>query len=253
MALPTAYILCSTPRSGTTLLCDLLAQTGVAGRPNSFFRRKSLGYWAEQWGLGQDVDWQDAAFAVRYFAAMRRAGQGETGVFGLRLMGGDLKFVCDWLTRRYPPVLTDADRFAAAFGSLRFIYLSRRDKLAQAVSYIRAEQTGLWHGRSDGSTLEEIPPTLAAGYDAAQITARMQTLAAHDAAWPCWFEKQGIAPLTITYEGLAIDPRSTLAMVLDFIGQDRALAANTAPGVRKLADDTSADWIRRYRRDHPNP
>ena len=250
---PTAYILCSTPRSGTTLLCDLLSQTGVAGHPNSFFRQKSLKYWADLWGLEGCVDCQDAAFSARYLAAMRQAGQGETGLFGLRLMGPDLQFACDWLGRMHPGRPSEADRFAAAFGPLRYIYLSRSDKLAEAVSYIRAEQTGLWHGRPDGSTLEEIAPTVPQGYDPALITARMAELSAYDAAWPRWFEAQGIAPLRLSYEELAAAPQATLAQVLGHIGQDPAIAANTAPGLRKLADETSADWIRRYRDAHPTP
>lgn len=248
---PCAYILCSAPRSGTTLLCDLLSQTGRAGHPNSFFRQKSLNYWADLWGLGGRADCQDAAFSTRYLTAMRQAGQGETGMFGLRLMGPDLQFACDWLGRLYAGKTSDADRFAAAFGPVRYIHLSRSDKLAEAVSYIRAEQTGLWHGRADGSTLEENPPTMAPGYDAAVITARMAELSAYDAAWPRWFEAQGIVPLSLTYETLAADPKGELAKVLRHIGQDPALADEAKPGLRRLADETSADWIRRYRDAHP--
>jgi len=32
-----AYLVCSTPRSGSTLLCELLKSTGVAGRPDEYF------------------------------------------------------------------------------------------------------------------------------------------------------------------------------------------------------------------------
>ena len=32
-------LVCATPRSGSTLLCALLAGTGVAGRPQEFFER----------------------------------------------------------------------------------------------------------------------------------------------------------------------------------------------------------------------
>ncbi|MDE0415807.1 MAG: Stf0 family sulfotransferase, partial [bacterium] len=38
----------STPRSGSTLLCDLLTDTGVAGQPHSYFRREDISWWAEQ-------------------------------------------------------------------------------------------------------------------------------------------------------------------------------------------------------------
>jgi trehalose 2-sulfotransferase len=32
-----SYVVCATPRSGSTLLCALLAGTGVAGRPEEYF------------------------------------------------------------------------------------------------------------------------------------------------------------------------------------------------------------------------
>src|SRR3712207_7978474 len=32
-----SYLVCATPRSGSTLLCHLLEQTGVAGRPEEYF------------------------------------------------------------------------------------------------------------------------------------------------------------------------------------------------------------------------
>src|SRR3954471_16518163 len=34
-----SYLVCATPRSGSTLLCELLAATGVAGRPEEPFER----------------------------------------------------------------------------------------------------------------------------------------------------------------------------------------------------------------------
>ena len=36
MAAP-SYLVCATERSGSTLLCELLAGTGVAGRPEEYF------------------------------------------------------------------------------------------------------------------------------------------------------------------------------------------------------------------------
>ena len=34
-----SYVVCATPRSGSTLLCALLAGTGVAGNPEEYFER----------------------------------------------------------------------------------------------------------------------------------------------------------------------------------------------------------------------
>lgn len=247
-----AYILSSNPRSGTTLLCDMLAQTGVAGRPDSFLREKDLQDWSRDWGLEGPVSRDDPAFTARYFAAMRKEGTGGTPVFGLRLMGPDLRLACDWLAQVSPGHASAQALFDATFGPTRFVHLSRQDKLAEAVSYLRAEQSGLWHQRPDGSALEQLDPVGQPGFDADRISALVTELAGYDAAWNDWFAAEGIAPLRITYEALADRPQEVLAEVLAFIGQDPAKAAQVMPGVRKLADATSADWIARYRAARPD-
>jgi LPS sulfotransferase NodH len=48
----TSYIICTMPRSGSTLLCKLLASTGRTGNPNSFYHRAEfMREWAAEWGL----------------------------------------------------------------------------------------------------------------------------------------------------------------------------------------------------------
>src|SRR5205814_9813031 len=44
-----AYLLCGTPRTGSTLLCGLLRSTDVAGRPESYFRLPDEQAWADRW------------------------------------------------------------------------------------------------------------------------------------------------------------------------------------------------------------
>lgn len=228
-------------------MCTMLEASGVAGKPNSFFRPKSLENWMTRWGVSGPFDIMDPDFNAAYFAAMRTEGRGGTPVFGLRLMGPDLTFACAWLDQRHPNLPNDLARLEAAFGPLRFIHLARKDKLAEAVSYLRAEQTGLWHRNADGSVLEQIAPTEADGFDAAVITDRMRMLQGYDADWQDWFAREGISPLRLTYEAFARDPQAGLALVLAHIGQDPALAKGVTPGLSKLADATSTDWIARYR------
>ncbi len=33
----TSYLVCATPRSGSTLLCEALTNTGIAGQPKEYF------------------------------------------------------------------------------------------------------------------------------------------------------------------------------------------------------------------------
>jgi LPS sulfotransferase NodH len=48
---PSSYLICGTPRTGSTLLCSLLTSTGVAGRPDSYFRQPDLNRWAREFGV----------------------------------------------------------------------------------------------------------------------------------------------------------------------------------------------------------
>ena len=41
-----SYLICTTPRTGSTLLCGLMASTTVAGRPESYFREPDEQLWA---------------------------------------------------------------------------------------------------------------------------------------------------------------------------------------------------------------
>jgi LPS sulfotransferase NodH len=46
-----SYLICATPRTGSSLLCGLLESTGVAGHPESYFRQPDEQAWAAQWGI----------------------------------------------------------------------------------------------------------------------------------------------------------------------------------------------------------
>ena len=75
-----ACIICGTPRSGCTLLCDLLAGSGVAGRPNSFYRRESIAHFAHEFGVPAADGIDGVAFDRAYLDAVRREGKGGTPV-----------------------------------------------------------------------------------------------------------------------------------------------------------------------------
>jgi len=74
-------------------------------------------------------------------------------------------------------------------------------------------------------------------------------LEAYDTAWNIWFAAQGITPLRIGYDRLSADPAATLLAICEALGVQPPNARNIRPGVAKLADETSLDWMRRYRQD----
>jgi trehalose 2-sulfotransferase len=195
---PRSYVLCGTPRTGSTLLCGLLSSTGVLGRPESYFREPDEVAWAARFGLategGRVRDYR------AFVDAARNAGTSNNGVFGARIMWGSLERMMEGLGQ--VPGDTDLPVLEEALGPLTFFQLRREDIAAQAASWCRAEQTGYWQ-RGDVITREP-------HRDIAQMRLLMETIQKHNAAWQAWFDAQGVEPHTVTYERLVGDCRRVI-------------------------------------------
>jgi len=244
-----SYILCTSPRSGSTLLCKLLSASNVAGQPASYFHEPSVASWQAYLGLEAKSSEPEADALRSVFDAAVEKGTRGTGLFGLRLQRHSFDFFIEKLGVLYPEGPTDADRLKAAFGKVLFIHLTREDKIGQAISYVRAEQSGLWHRAADGSELERLSAPRPLEYDLVALKECHDRFIRFDSDWLAWFAEQGIVPLTITYEDLAADPQATLRRVLERLGLEASAADHAVPGVAKLADATNAEWAMRLRQD----
>ena len=246
MSRPTeAYIICATPRSGSTMLCDLLAATGVAGQPESYYRRQSIADYCEEFDLPMG-EIGNPDFERAYLDAVLRQGTGSTGMFGLRLMWESAKELAPLLARLYPQAGDDAARLASAFGAPTYIHLSRKDKLAQAISRLRAEQSGLWHRSADGTERERTAPPREPEYDHDRLAGFVAEAEADDHAWLTWFATHRIEPVRIVYEQFSADPKATLAGLLTALGRDASIANAVEVRTSRLADETSQEWARRF-------
>jgi LPS sulfotransferase NodH len=165
----TSYLICSTPRTGSSLLCDALAGTGVAGRPEEYFQfRARTGFprrpqeYFEGAGdpeifdiLGprtrvEDVEarYDPSRFEryEQYLAWAVEAGTTSNGVFGAKVMWGYFNGFVTGLRWALPgrQRLPVPELVQSVFPNLTYITVSRRDKVRQAVSLWRALQTWSW-------------------------------------------------------------------------------------------------------------
>ena len=236
-----SVLLFTTPRSGSTLLCTLLRDADVAGRPESWFRTQNRAEFAAGWGLPPEPAFAD------YLQAAIRAGQSPNGTFGLRMMANNLSELVGDLAGIYGSA-PDPALLGLAFGDIFYVRLKRRDTVAQAVSRYRAEASGLWHRNNDGSPRElfgDAPKSVT--YDASTIAAHLAEIEALDAQWDRWFITHKITPLFVTYETLSADPAATARKLLEDLGQ--TATSPVRPGTAKLADAESANWIARFRHE----
>lgn len=234
---PDSYLICATPRSGSTLLCGLLSSTGVAGRPESYFRVPDEQLWAGRWRIRRDnagrFDYRD------YVRAALAEGRTENGLFAARVMWGTLG---EMMARLSPKDarLSDLEALTEVLGRIDFVHLWREDTVAQAVSWVRAEQTHVWQ-RDDRLVRGRAPH-----FDAQAIAECVRTIHEHNAGWRSWFASVGVRPYEVTYEQLVADMNGVTRAILDHLGSGRA-TLEISPRHERLGDDLNLDWIRRYR------
>lgn len=248
------YLVCASQRSGSTLLVESLAATGVAGTPEEFFQEFPSSCHSPQpreWfaetddpeilGLLAEVD--DGVVDTRSFAQWRAdvlaEGRSANGVWGGKLM---------W--NQVPLLIT---RARVGSGSLRtairvllgadplYVHVYRDDVVPQAVSMWRAVQTRVW--RHDGGAED----TDTAVYRAEGIAHLAGILLQQERSWREWFASEGIEPLDIEFGELTKDPSGTTSRVLAALGQDPALAP--PPPLKPQSNARSKEWVERYRDD----
>jgi trehalose 2-sulfotransferase len=266
----TAYLICATPRSGSTLLCEALANTGVAGRPEEYYqhRRKTglprrpreyfesahipeveriLGDYAR-------VDDEPSLFDPRRFATyadyidwtVERATT-PNGIFGAKVMwayfGGFLSRLRELPGRDGAP---DAALVPSLFPNIRYVFVTRADKARQAVSLWRALQTWTWRrDRHDDS-----PPRGTLTYSYAGIDHLRRSIEEEERCWHAYFDEAGVTPRTIVYEHLAVRYEDTAADVVRYLGLEPAsVRMEGRRQMRRQADALSAEWVTRYRAD----
>lgn len=239
-----SFLVCGTPRTGSTLLCGLLAATGVAGKPESYFRLPDERSYAEAWGVQVGPDGPlDYGCYVR--AAMG-VGSTANGVFGARAMWGTMGEVVGKLRAAYShPLGPDIEVLEQVLGQTRFVHLQRGDVVAQAVSWTRAEQSSYWQ---DG---DEVPPGWRPRFDYNEVDGYVKAINEHNAAWHEWFNASGIVPLRVLYEDMVADITGATNAILQLLGIDLPSGHVITAGTRRQADEINDEWARCYRAPGP--
>ena len=210
------YAICGDARCGSIFLCHLLRSTGVLGRPSEFFH-----------------DARVARAVVRDPEAVlgRLAPEAATpnGVYGLKVFAPHFDQVV-------------AARWAERLPRLGFVFLTRRDLLGQALSLVRALQSGQY--KSDQPRQGE------PRYDGAAIADSLARLAYGQARWQSWFARNGIEPLRLVYEDVVAAPQAAVDAVAKLVGVEELARADLSQiEVRVQRDALTEAWRERFVRE----
>jgi len=278
-----SYIVCATPRSGSTLVCHALEETGVAGRPEEYFealRHSGRPRRPEEYFVGAEDPsirdhlgerafgselpprsplWSRAAYD-RYLEWAFEAGTTPNGTFGAKLMWG---YFGDFVSLlRNVPDYRDvplAQLLPAVFPGLTFVRVVRANKVRQAVSLWKAVQTATWRedqASAKAASLEEngsAPyrsfieghrPQLRFHYKA--IAHLLEQILIEEASWDAFFEHSGIEPVLVLYENFAADYETSTLRLLERLGLSPPEGFEFEPRMKRQSDRVNDDWVKRY-------
>ncbi len=242
-----SYIVCSTGRSGSTLLCRTLQQLDFCGSPDEYFHHDKI----KEFKLKGDPD-----KFISYFNSVVQEGT-TNGIFGMKMHYWQMYDFIK-LAKESPlfEKKKDLEILNSLFPNLKFIYIWRQDMIAQAVSTIIALQTKTWNINVSKSTdqqnlKKEIDSNLKnidIKFKPLLIYRWEQKFNDQNRRWKIFLKENNLNYYEVTYENLTSCFEEEIKNVLEFLGTDKTLIPNEIKmGTKKVSTDTNQKFINYYK------
>lgn len=244
-----SYLICSAPRTGSNLLATALRRTGVAGRPMEFFADEIFTDPQHQSKMGVPP-----AEIVKEWGAWLDYIAGKfitsNGIFGATVHWWHLDRLLSLVAQAKPMLASSrmsAGDLQAFFPGLRFIWLRRVNKAAEAVSHYRARHSGVWQifaedGRPGSAANVDVP------YNFAEIDKLAGNAMRADDGWRDFLRPVSDQTLDLTYEELNSDYERAIRKVLKHLNVS-SMKPIPPPPYLKQADSRSLELEQTYRRE----
>ena len=214
-----SIMLAATPRSGSTFLGIELWRTGRFGSPLEYLNLARRVDMLPRLGNGD---------CIKYWREVKKVRTSSNGIFSFKAFVSDLHQV----SLRCMDLLSD-------ISSDYVIYLERRDKIGQTISFAKAMQTSQWYSIAK--------PARPAFYDTEYLDKLYQQLRSHEESWERLFFKTDSEPLRIFYEDLIADKEETIRKIFEFCDIPfEGYAAVDLPELSIQRDEESEKWRSTY-------
>lgn len=228
-----SYVVASSYRCGSTFLCSSLWKTGVLGAPTEYLNidpgNAAIPAPNEP---GRLMVRFGAATPEQYFAKLLQHRTGRNGIFGIKAHGHHFEAALVWC----PSMLE-------ILAPVTFIYINRRDKVAQAISMAKAMQTNAWisFDQVTGKNTR---------YDPDFIEQCRNEIEQQRLNWWRWFEASGVTPFVVTYEDMVAEKDAVVRNIVELLEVQNDVAEKIdLPDVEKQGDEINAEWASRFARD----
>jgi len=232
--------ICTTPRTGSSMLRGDIRSTGAMGDPREWFNLNRGGrFQQEAQARGVPSGDLDA-----YIAALKENTATENGVVGVKVFELHLRqLVGEGMLPEGPGRLRAlAERFGTPDPVI--ITLTRNNKLRQAISFTKAKQTRQWGTRGEAKG--------EATYDRKQIEAEIMDLIERETRWDRELEASGYTPdLRLIYEVLEHEREEMLmriAVALELPDPEQIVASRIQEPefLERQADQYTEEWVDRF-------
>lgn len=240
-----SYLIFGVQRSGSTLVCEALKASGFAGSPEEWFYNAWLGGY-QMFGTEPPpmVDLESAEGVRRSLQDILEWGSTPNGVFGAKIMWNYWPEMLSVVRRIATPAPDDeVGLLRSCLPDLRFLRISRRNRVAQAVSWARAEQGGRFSSVQAGARHVGLE------YDVEQIRRHFIHINHAEAGWERFFGERQLGELHICYEDLIDDYAGVMGRVLRHLGIEAPDGHRFSKPLERQADALNSDWERRFRQD----
>lgn len=224
------YIICATQRSGSTLLCHLLSLTNKMGNPNEFLLQQRE----------CELRRNNAEKYSSYVQRLLKQFASDNGVTGIKIMNTNFQMILSNLRKEVNDnSISDIDLINKVFYNPKFIFITRKDKLGQAISLSKAEQTGVMekYQNLNGKQVNKkfvITPFY--------IKSALTRVKKRESFWLDFFQDNNITPYTIVYEDIIKNCHYAMKdclKFLDIVITDEKIPKLNQVKLRKQSDFTT--------------
>ncbi len=237
------YLICTDPRSGSTWLCEELRWRGLA-EPLEYLNPAYVAYLAGRWQCATPPQYRMALWKFRTNAG---------GVLGMKVLGLHFfNFLSDGLEAVLNPAqpVTSDENLSRIVDYLMpdtsLIWLRRRDKHAQAVSWWMAVKTQEWlrFSPAHADRAEKVE------YDFSEIKEFYASLKQFDLRWQQFFASRGQRPIELFYEDILTRPEQSMGQLSLVLGGAFERTSDLdEPRNHVQRTQRTDDWTERFRHE----
>jgi len=216
-----------TPRSGSTMLCDLLNNTNLLGNPKEYLNPSYI--------KDRISKYSDTNSLFEMFSKTIDYSMNDNKIFGIKASYYQVE-----------PFI-EANIFNQLLPNIKIINLFRRNILKQAISLYIAAETQFFHSINDNTNRDKLLNDLK--FDKNKIFNRIKEIYKEEKGWINYLDNNAYSYIKLFYEDNIKDINRIIKMILLYNGIDEEVALKTVikeSKFKKISNTINDNFYKQY-------